>query len=54
VLTVSNAKESCPGYSGTAIRLHQSFKDPAVVEESQEGRTVRDEIRFYLKGFPQQ
>jgi len=60
ILTVcDNAKESCPVFFGTAMRLHQSFKDPAVVEGSQEKRmavfrNVRDEIRSYLKGFPQQ
>lgn len=60
VLTVcDNAKESCPLFFGTAMRLHQSFRDPAVVEGPQEKRmaafrNVRDEIRSYLKGFPQQ
>ena len=60
VLTVcDNAKESCPLFFGTAMRLHQRFKDPAVVEGPQEKRmaafrNVRDEIRSYLKGFPQQ
>lgn len=59
VLTVcDNAKESCPLFFGTATRLHHNFKDPAVVEGSVENRmaafrTVRDEIRSYLKGFPQ-
>lgn len=60
VLTVcDNAKESCPLFFGTAMRLHQNFKDPAVVAGTQEKRmavfrNVRDEIRSYLKGFPQQ
>ena len=60
VLTVcDNAKESCPVFFGTATRLHQNFTDPAVVEGSQEKRmaafrTVRDEIRSYLKSFSQQ
>ena len=60
VLTVcDNAKESCPLFFGTAMRLHHSFNDPAVVEGPQEKRmavfrNVRDEIRSYLKGFPQQ
>lgn len=59
VLTVcDNAKESCPLFFGTAMRLHQNFKDPAVVDGPQEKRlaafrNVRDEIRSYLKGFPQ-
>ena len=60
VLTVcDNAKESCPVFFGTAIRLHHNFNDPAVVDGPEEKRmaafrTVRDEIRSYLKGFPQQ
>ena len=60
VLTVcDNVKESCPLISCTATRLHQSFEDPAVVEGPQENRmaafrNVRDEIRSYLKGFPEQ
>jgi arsenate reductase len=60
VLTVcDNAKESCPVFFGTATRLHHNFNDPAVVEGPQEKRmatfrNVRDEIRSYLKGFPQQ
>ena len=60
VLTVcDNAKESCPVFFSTAMRLHQSFKDPAVVDGPQEKRlavfrNVRDEIRSYLKSFPQQ
>jgi arsenate reductase len=60
VLTVcDNGKETCPVFFDTAKRLHQNFKDPAVIEGTQEKRmaafrTVRDEIRSYLKGFPQQ
>jgi len=58
VLTVcDNAKESCPVFFGKATRLHHSFNDPAAVEGSEEKRlatfrTVRDELRSYLKGFP--
>jgi arsenate reductase len=57
VLTVcDNAKESCPVFFGAATRLHHNFNDPAVVEGPQEKRiaafrTVRDEIRSYLRGF---
>ena len=57
VLTVcDNAKESCPVFFGTTTRLHHNFNDPAVVEGPQEKRiaafrTVRDEIRSYLRGF---
>ena len=60
VLTVcDNVKESCPLFFGTAMRLHHGLKDPAVVEGPQEKRMavfrkVRDEIRSYLKGFPQE
>jgi arsenate reductase (thioredoxin) len=60
MLTVcDNTKESCPVFFGTAKRLHHGFTDPAIVEGPQEQRiaafrTVRDEIRSYLKGFPQQ
>ncbi len=33
VLTVcDNAKESCPVFFGTAVRLHHSFNDPVAVE----------------------
>lgn len=59
VLTVcDNAKESCPVFFGKATRLHHSFNDPAAVEGSEEKRLgafrkVRDELRAYLKSFPQ-
>ena len=59
ILTVcDNANESCPLFFSTAISLHHSFEDPAGVEGPQEKRmaafrNVRDEIRSYLKGFPQ-
>jgi len=59
VLTVcDNAKESCPVFFGKATRLHHSFNDPAAVEGSEEKRLaavrkVRDELRAYLKRFPQ-
>jgi arsenate reductase len=59
VLTVcDNAKESCPVFFGKAARLHHSFNDPAAVEGSEEKRLgafrkVRDELRAYLKKFPQ-
>ena len=60
VLTVcDNAKESCPVFFGAATRLHHNFHDPALVEGPESKRMaafrhVRDEIRSYLKGFPQQ
>jgi arsenate reductase (thioredoxin) len=59
VLTVcDNAKESCPIFPGHANRMHHSFQDPAAVEGT-EGkrlaafRVVRDQIREYLRRFPQ-
>ena len=59
VMTVcDNAKESCPVFFGKANRLHHSFNDPAAVEGSEDTRLsafrkVRDELRAYLKKFPQ-
>jgi len=59
VLTVcDNAKESCPVFFGKTTRLHHSFNDPAAVEGSEEKRLgafrkVQDELRAYLKKFPQ-
>ena len=59
VLTVcDNAKESCPVFFGNAVSLHHSFNDPASVEGADEKRLgafrkVRDELRAYLKKFPQ-
>ena len=59
VLTVcDNAKESCPVFFGKATRQHHSFNDPAAVEGTDEMRLgafrkVRDELRAYLKEFPQ-
>lgn len=58
VLTVcDNANESCPIYPGHTNRFHHSFQDPARVEGSEEQRlsafrTVRDQIRQYLRTFP--
>ena len=60
ILTVcDNAKEDCPVFFYTARRMHQNFKDPVVIDGPQEKqlasfRNVRDEIRSYLKSFPQQ
>jgi arsenate reductase (thioredoxin) len=59
VLTVcDNAKESCPVFFGKATRLHYSFNDPAAVQGPEEERLgafrkVRDELRAYLRKFPQ-
>ncbi|HEY7334137.1 MAG TPA: arsenate reductase ArsC [Bryobacteraceae bacterium] len=58
VVTVcDNAKESCPVFFGKATRLHHSFNDPAAIEGPEEKRMdafrkVRDELRGYLKAFP--
>ena len=60
VLTVcDNANESCPIYPGHSNRIHHSFSDPAAVKGSDAERlgafrVVRDEIRKYLKQFPQE
>ena len=59
VLTVcDNAKESCPILPGKTVAIHHSFEDPAALQGSEDARLavfrrVRDEIRQYLKGFPQ-
>ena len=59
VLTVcDNAKESCPVFFGKATRLHQPSTIRPAVEGSDEKRLdefrrVRDELRAYLRGFPQ-
>ena len=57
VLTVCDkAKESCPVFIGPAVRVHQSFEDPAGVEGSRDERLaafrrVRDQLRSYLRSF---
>jgi arsenate reductase len=59
VLTVcDNAKETCPIYPGHANRLHHDFEDPAAIQGSEEDlmaifRKVRDQIREYLRDFPE-
>jgi arsenate reductase len=58
VITVcDNAKEACPIYPGHMNRLHHNFDDPAAVQGPEEERldafrTVRDQIRAFLKDFP--
>jgi arsenate reductase len=58
VLTVcDNAKETCPIFPGKAIRMHQSFDDPAELQGSDQERLalfrrVRDELNAYLSRFP--
>ena len=58
VITVCNsAKETCPIFSGKAIRIHQTFEDPPpgiIGDESSRlaiFRRVRDEIKEWLEGF---
>ena len=60
ILTVcDHAKESCPLYPVHGRRLHRSFQDPAAFEGSDQERLntfreVRDQIRSYLRNFPQE
>ena len=58
VITVcDNAKETCPVFSGKAIRIHQSFEDPpqpgakSAEETLSIFRRVRDEIRKWMRSF---
>jgi arsenate reductase len=58
VVTVcDNAKETCPIYPGHTNRFHQNFEDPATTGGTEEERLaafrrIRDEIREYMKRFP--
>ncbi len=57
VITVcDHAKEHCPWFPSNALRLHQSFEDPAGTQGTEEEimdkfRQVRDEIRDYAREF---
>ncbi|MGH9593291.1 MAG: arsenate reductase ArsC [Bryobacteraceae bacterium] len=56
VLTVcDSAKGACPIYPGHANRIHHSFEDPAAPEQERLAafRRVRDQLREYLKTFPE-
>jgi arsenate reductase len=59
VITVcDSARESCPVFFGSAIRLHHSFEDPAALQGEEEDRLalfrrVRDQLRVYLAKFAQ-
>jgi len=58
VLTVcDNARESCPIFPRVTKMIHRSFVDPPTLEGSEKERldlfrSVRDEIREYLRNFP--
>lgn len=53
VITVcDSAKEACPIFPGQAVRIHQSFSDPAgapAEDQPAEFRRVRDEIAAWLE-----
>ena len=59
VMTIChNAKGSCPVFFGKATRLHHSFDDPPAADSPEEKRLVkfrrvRDELRSYLRSFPE-
>jgi arsenate reductase (thioredoxin) len=60
VLTLcQDANESCPIFPGATKRIHRNFEDPppqSVGSESERlaiFRRVRDQIRDYLKSFPE-
>ena len=59
VLTVcDNARETCPIFPGAAVKIHKNFADPAAttgseVERLALFREIRDQIRGYLRSFPQ-
>lgn len=60
VITVcDNAKESCPVFSGAAVRIHQNFEDPPASGVGDDEfrmavfRRVRDEIRQWMEDFIQ-
>ena len=57
VITVcDNAKESCPVFPATTLRMHWPFEDPAVVQGSEDERRaafrkVRDQIHGRIMVF---
>jgi arsenate reductase len=58
VLTLcDHANDSCPVYTGTTMRLHHTFQDPAAAFDGSDEerlalfRRVRDEIRSYLRSW---
>jgi arsenate reductase len=60
VITVcDNAKERCPFFPSSAIKLHENFPDPAKATGSEEQvmsafRSVRQIIKDYTKDFVEQ
>ena len=49
ILTVcDHARQICPVFPGEAIRIHQSFDDPANLDDF---RRVRDQLRRYLSSW---
>ena len=58
VLTVCDqAHEACPVFPGRSVAIHKDFADPAAAPGSEAERramfrTIRDQIREYLRGFP--
>ncbi len=60
VITVcDNAKEHCPYFPSTAIKLHHNFPDPAkaigtAAEKMEQFRQVRNLIKEYCRNFVQE
>jgi arsenate reductase (thioredoxin) len=59
VLTVCDtARENCPVFPAATRTIHHGYEDPAAFQGSEEERLavfrrVRDEIREYLRSFPE-
>jgi arsenate reductase len=50
-----HAAQNCPVFSGTGIKLHHSFPDPAAVQGSEQAveafRIVREELKQFILRF---